>query len=306
MIAAVPAGKTLGMDVCDRAARSNPDGWGVAWVHAGKLHVVREMNSIKRFKKRVRRACRSGGPVLVHFRFATHGSVCMENTHPFVIESNTVVAHNGILWGYGADLKSDKSDTADFVETVLKRHPALVQSPAGNEMLSKAIGQGNKLAFLSVARGLTLINEAAGIWDGGIWYSNGGYKERTWDDAEYYQGLRYPRYVRNAAGTYDEYDNDGAEDIVASPSTRGWVVNQSTVMCDCCLLDYPEFRDAAYPYEIEGAQYNFCDMCGELLEDACDDDVLVSATYDAERKDNVGFEEWLDDIDVPGTAMCRR
>jgi hypothetical protein len=51
------------------------------------------------------------------------------------------------------------------------------------DLIQSYIGAGSKLAFLDTANSITIINESAGVWDEGIWYSNGGYKESKYYDA---------------------------------------------------------------------------------------------------------------------------
>jgi hypothetical protein len=264
LIAAVPAGKTLSMDVCTNAAQSNPDGWGMAWIRHGTVHVHKELHSLKRFMKRIRRACRSGSPVLVHFRFATHGSVGFANTHPFAVDAQTVVAHNGILHGFGQNKQADLSDTAEFVQTVLRKFPDAAQSSAGREWLGHIIGPGNKLAFLSASSGLSLVNEKQGIWDDGIWYSNGGYRERFWSTWKHSGAVQFPKYRYNRLTGWedDPYDSDITEAAVEEYKVPGWLVQHSSVLCEGCLEENPELRDTAEPLTFSGTTQEYCELCG--------------------------------------------
>ena len=59
--------------------------------------------------------------MLVHMRIATHGSVCLENNHPFHIDTQTVFAHNGIMpHEFHPPAKSDLSDTRYFNKVFLQ------------------------------------------------------------------------------------------------------------------------------------------------------------------------------------------
>lgn len=83
---------------------------------------------------------------IIHFRLATHGSVCESNCHPFY-DKNTGVwfAHNGIL---SIKPKGDMTDSETAFRRVLL--PALHDSIYSPEFAKKAksIIGGSKFAFM--------------------------------------------------------------------------------------------------------------------------------------------------------------
>jgi hypothetical protein len=165
---------------------------------------------------------------------------------------------------------SDMSDTAEFVHTVLRKYPVAMQTVEGRDWLGKLIGRGNKLAFLSVAEGLSIVNEAEGIWDGGIWYSNCGYKPRLplpWS-GRYFPAT--PATACNMRGWYDDpYDTDGCDDDARQ--VTGWVVPHDVLLCDSCLVDNPDLVDTAQRYEPEKIAQEYCLFCNAPLR-GCETD----------------------------------
>ena len=84
---------------------------------------------------------------IIHFRWATHGSVCLSNCHPFRdSKTHTFFAHNGIL---AVRPKGDMTDS----ETAFRKYlaPALshhdIYSPAFASLVNQIIGS-SKFAFM--------------------------------------------------------------------------------------------------------------------------------------------------------------
>lgn len=124
------------------------------------------------------------GPALFHSRWATHGSVRLDNVHPFLMggSGQTVVAHNGVLPAEAhPKAGDDRSDTRKFADEILSTRFRRLDKPAAQRALSQWCGKGNKLVILTTDPRYRcssyIVNEDAGRWDGdtGIWHSNGDY-----------------------------------------------------------------------------------------------------------------------------------
>jgi len=210
-----PAGKTIDTTALYQCWENNPDGAGFVFPNGnGGLDLRKGFMKWKEFKRAWKRERSSllKKPVVLHFRIATHGTVNPANTHPFwVVPGRCAVAHNGILSGTGAIYgKGEKTDTQIFTEQYLaplyQELPTCFQSETLMRMLNRACS-GSKLAIMQADGKVALINEQDGLWENGIWYSNGGYKARALTVFSGYGGFHNPKW-RSRGGYYDSRDEE--------------------------------------------------------------------------------------------------
>lgn len=91
VIIAVPAGVQLpGVEELKSAFQANPDGAG--FVTKSEHYKCMYFSTFYRHlkKRKIDEAC------IIHFRYATHGSVSLKNCHPFY-KGGVWFAHNGVL-----------------------------------------------------------------------------------------------------------------------------------------------------------------------------------------------------------------
>lgn len=163
-----------------RAAKNNPDGFGFAVIGDGRIYTYRSMDiedTIKSYFD-VRDEFPDSNS-LFHLRITTHGATNISNCHPFRVNDDVVMGHNGTL---PIKEENGKSDTRIFAEEWLPQFDLreLLDTQEGVTELETFAGS-SKLAFLNTSSDLRdslyIINEKYGHWDGGIWYSNGSYKK---------------------------------------------------------------------------------------------------------------------------------
>ena len=152
----------------------NDDGAGYMFAVDGQLIIRKPFHSFRAFRRAYRADYAAHGnvaPFILHFRIATHGKLDKAGTHPHRVNGDLGLAHNGIL-SFLHPAKHE-SDTALFVRAVLAhRSTADILSADYLASLEMLIGAGNKLAFLSATGEIAIVNEEAGFWDNGLWYSN--------------------------------------------------------------------------------------------------------------------------------------
>jgi len=163
-----------------RAAVNNPDGFGWAIIGDGRIYTFRSMDAEETIKSyfEVRDEFPNSNSIF-HLRITTHGATNIDNCHPFRINDDVVMGHNGML-----PIKEDagRSDTRIFAEDWLPEFDLadLLDTQDGIADLSKFAG-GSKLAFLNtsslLSKSLYIINEDLGHWQDGVWYSNNSYKK---------------------------------------------------------------------------------------------------------------------------------
>ena len=182
IIVAIPQGKQVTKQTLKRCWDNNPHGGGFMYSNGNKVIVNKEMASFKKYWKAFTQAKDNYDTSFVcHFRISTHGKINETNCHPFLVNKNLGFAHNGII--YAAPKSDNFSDTYMFNEAILKHLPnTFLTNTAHVSLISQYIGSGSKLAFLNTKGEITIINDKAGVWDDGVWYSNTGYKAMNYFD----------------------------------------------------------------------------------------------------------------------------
>lgn len=223
-----PTGQMVERDVFDYAQAVNSDGIGIMSRSGVEKFVGRKC------KKRAWRYLMKllndspSTPFGVHFRWRTHGDVTLANTHPYLAPmSDAAVMHNGIIASTQHKATGKESDTAIFVRESMAFAPD--RSDPHYETYYKsvatAIGYENKLLVLHRVTGqFTLVNEDAGFWNEGLWYSNDysipGRIDRSDTRWEYdYAGQKQIAYNGWISG-YNVSGDDRVEQCTVAPNGR--------------------------------------------------------------------------------------
>jgi hypothetical protein len=211
--------------------RCNKDGAGFAYIENRQIVVKKGFFKFEEFWEEMSKYENHG--LLVHFRITTHGGTNQKNCHPFAFQSKAnphfqwVMAHNGQLpWRSQAD----KSDTACFAEEflfpTLERDPFLLDQKFGIWALERVIGDRNKMVILRYdskknVYDTYIINEEAGNWAHGVWFSNTSWKPAT---TGYFPVHDINDPVFNAMHGEDEWNNEPGQD-----GLHDWVLNKNAI-----------------------------------------------------------------------------
>lgn len=175
-------GKVVTNDALFQGWSINRDGGGLAFVADGQIQIRKGFLKYNEFQTAYEQAIADAdddSPMLIHMRIGTSGPNNEANTHPFEVTPRDGVPgamiHNGVLFSPTGDLAGPatdrKSDTRVVAEQlgVLFRFEDVVNA---RDQLGRAIGTGNKFAFLYADKNYAIINEQQGYWIDDIWYSN--------------------------------------------------------------------------------------------------------------------------------------
>jgi glutamine amidotransferase len=167
----------------ENSALNNPDGFGFAIVipSENRIHVERTMNadaSITRFLEM--RTKYPEGYATWHARIATHGTVNIDNCHPFQVgvgNTQTYLAHNGMLPVIEpvGDLRSDTRIFAEDILPTIGGVTALDNEQVWN--ILEDFTQGSKVVILTIdpraKHQCYVLHESKGWKDSsGVWWSN--------------------------------------------------------------------------------------------------------------------------------------
>ena len=187
-------GNALKEEEMAQAFRINGDGAGFGWWSPVKKNYFMKKGffNFDSFLAAYREHVRLEDKAVVHFRIGTHGAKNENNCHPHYIGGMWIMGHNGVI----SDVKTegDDSDTVAFYKTELQPFMAMAAVKPENkyklmdkdviEKLHNRIGSFNKLVFMNQDGEHIIINEKAGHWNDGNWYSNSSYKKTTYNTSK--------------------------------------------------------------------------------------------------------------------------
>lgn len=188
------------------ASELNCDGFGISASVNNKLFVYKSISinsdDIIKLYNSIRQV--ATGDIVLHFRLATHGDISDKLCHPFYVNKDLVMFHNGVIRdsvsGYNGHNKNE-SDTKAFVNNVLKNFKKGFQNNKTiMNMISETVEEYNRLCFLDSTGQTTYTSSNKWVEYNGILYSN----PDIFYDSENY------RYINPATMEYtteDYYDN---------------------------------------------------------------------------------------------------
>lgn len=185
IVAHLPGSGPLGAASAVNAAAANPDGLGYAFVEDGEVFIRKGYQNAPSFYDDYIYdywRCQEKSPFIIHFRKHTHGSKKIENEHPFYISGGrAALVHNGVMRTVPMTKGSTMSDTATLCKRFLQRvRPERFHEERTQALLTRVIGNLNRLAIITDDAKLTIINEGAigGHWNDKklMWCSNRSYQ----------------------------------------------------------------------------------------------------------------------------------
>jgi glutamine amidotransferase len=241
------------------ACTNNPDGFGYA-IHVGdRILTGKGLNAEHMVSKFLKvRAQYPDAWAMFHARWATHGSVCSTNSHPYEVggRQDIILGHNGVL-GVEIPAGDDRSDTLVFAEDWLPNFLELLDCEAGFGELEELVS-GSKIAIFSTAPELQnqvyILNEDLGHWVGGLWWSNYSYQvHNTWSRGfkDYYSSWDYVKdddYQTDYCYNCEMYEPHPLVDFVCA--TCGACLDCLTYLDDCLC-----YRPDLHQESLFGGEY---------------------------------------------------
>lgn len=156
-------------------ANSDGAGIGIATGDGFQIYKFKHLEQLQKKMKELRGSLLGINAYVLHFRLATHGLKDKANIHPFYVNEDLIMAHNGIIdVGHPTEKNSNMSDSAIFAKYVLGHLPKnFWKNPGAQWLIDQAIGR-SKIILLHKSGDYYISNSELGYWEHEhkVWYSN--------------------------------------------------------------------------------------------------------------------------------------
>jgi predicted glutamine amidotransferase len=211
-IAIMNKSSLLTFETIENSFENNSDGASITYIKNNQFHIHKEMklSKVKDFYNIYSEARKiTESPIMLHFRIGTSGGKNVENLHPFHVNKELVLCHNGIIDTPILDKSyNDSYHFAKFCRS-LKKHNNLINNQSIEFLtLEKLISASNKVIFFHRNGKYAILNEDKGHYDKHEnWFSN-----YTYESCNYYDigGVKsYKTSLNNKS--YSSYYSDSEE-----------------------------------------------------------------------------------------------
>lgn len=169
---------TLPKEAIINSWENNYHGAGFAYSDGTRIVVVKEDKDKDKFYKAYAKHRKKNvdAKFLIHFRISTHGTITKDNLHPFVINNDVALIHNGMVDFFDHKASDKRSDTRYLCEEFLAKMPKGWHLSEGVHKFISEVGGYSKFVLLDIDNNHAIINEGSGHWFEHNWYSNNSYK----------------------------------------------------------------------------------------------------------------------------------
>ena len=270
----VPTTATVSISNLKRGWTSNDDGAGYCFVDEHGEIIIKKFMTWESFESAyVPDSILYGdnSPFLIHFRITSKGVTSIDNCHPFKVNDDIAIIHNGTMSNITIESGDTRSDTKIFAEEYLANIGDAIVDNAYIFALAEGFIGYSKVCILHRKRGVFILNEKLGHWnaDDGCWYSNESYKPKPVIPP--YKPLA--PYVAPKTNGWDRpdsyYDSYYRKPEVASATACDWCKTEAEIfgtvtVTDCMGYDIP-LCEMCYEEWKEVNKDIICQDCKESL-----------------------------------------
>lgn len=253
-------------DTFKRLRERHGDGHSIMWSDGEKIRTWKSLNRLDLLYFKYLMLREENYDMVIHFRRATRGEVCLENCHPFFVDEDLAFVHNGTI--DIPELPDGKSDTLEFRDRILRMLPKHWYENSDYRDMVNAYSGWSRFIFLTSKGKIYIINESKGTWEDGTWYSNSTYRDYKKTQKDYNKSF-WDRYA-------DELDEEDTTPTDRDPYTdkiyqkvSGYYY-QGYPVCDLCLPEGEEKRDDVHDINlyydaVEDADLEICTSCDTVI-----------------------------------------
>jgi len=294
IIAIKPEGISIPTERLKTCWDNNPDGVGFMYSEAGKLNIIKGLMTFDSFIKSYNDISPLNKRIVIHFRYGTHGKICPDLTHPFIINKSLALVHNGILSididdpfelenkvdskninAYIDSLEKDSEPCLDDIDIFSKRSDMVFNEIDNTSdslefcrMLSKLPKKflSNKAIFFLLSKYVSRENSVIIFMDDAGAINIVGNNSHIVEDGVWYSNYDYSRSeIKKTQNLVDEDEEDDSVEINKCPycptgNFSSWMLNNGhPAISACSNNECPtnSIKSCNNSQEMKGTEYEF-------------------------------------------------
>ncbi len=165
-----PANTSVHEEVLRLCWIKNSNGAGFMYAEDNKIYIKKGFMKLKDFLESYKEY--ESKELVIHFRLASCGEITPEMCHPFAINDELAIVHNGhITIPYLKD--KNMSDSLWFVEEIFKKLPSnFLENDIYLKLITLAIGRSVMVFLDNKGKIFKIGNKEGSIMLSGCWFSN--------------------------------------------------------------------------------------------------------------------------------------
>jgi predicted glutamine amidotransferase len=177
IIVAKPEKIKLPLTILENMWNNNPHGAGFMWAEDNNLFIKKGFMNFHHLAEHYYPLEKK--KLVLHFRWRSTGAISAEMTHPFVINENVAMVHNGTIPKLKTQNFSDTFIFSKYFGEKVKDPMLALESARFINRLNSIIGY-SKLAFMDNKGKIKIVNPQMGLIYNNCWFSNRSFFEKEW------------------------------------------------------------------------------------------------------------------------------
>lgn len=177
IIVVKPENVVLSNNMLENMWENNPHGAGFMWAHNGELYVQKGLMNFQAFLRNYNLVKKQ--KLVIHFRWRSSGPINPNLTHPFFLNKNVAMVHNGTIKLKVPKNWSDSLVLANYLGKAWQDPMKILNDSLKRSNFLSKVGR-SKFVFMDKFNEIKIINGHMGVVFNNCWFSNHSFLEKKY------------------------------------------------------------------------------------------------------------------------------